>query len=263
MSKTSDMIAANGVKLHVASSGAGGPTLLFLHFWGGSSRTWAPVIGLLSDEHHCIAVDFRGWGQSEKDVGPYDLETLASDVLALVAALGLDDFVIVGHSMGGKVAQLVAARRPTGLKQLILMAPAPPTPLHVPEDQRRQMLESYQTPEGAETVVGILAARALDEGLHKQVVEDILSGAPGAKRIWTEEGMTEDIAAQAGGITVPVHVIVGSEDRIEEEASLKEAFGGVLPETSFTLIRGAGHLAPLEATAEVALAIHSVQRARD
>ena len=165
--------------------------------------------------------------------------------------------------MGGKVAQLVAARQPAGLTAVILLAPAPPTPLHVPEDQRRQMLDSYQTREGAETVVGILAASPLDQGQREQVIEDILSGAPGAKRVWTEEGMTRDITAQASRIAVPVHVIVGSEDKIEEEVSLKAAFGKVLPNTSFTSIRGAGHLAPLEATADVALAIHDLQPARN
>ena len=253
----------NGVDLHLADRGAGVPVLLFLHFWGGSSRIWSPVIECLFEEHRCIAVDFRGWGRSAKEGGPFDLDTLATDVLALVAELGLEEFVIVGHSMGGKVAQLVAARQPAGLTKLILLAPAPPTPLHVPEDQRRQMLDSYQTREGAETVVGILSARLLDRDRREQVIEDILSGAPDAKRAWTEGGMTQDITTEASQITVPVHVVVGSEDKIEEEASLKAAFGKVLPGTSFLSILGAGHLAPLEATAEVALAIHDLLRAKD
>ncbi len=260
MPELSHTLSANGVDLNLVERGTVAPTLLFLHFWGGSSRTWASVIDKLSGEYRCIAVDFRGWGRSAKDVGPYDLDTLAADVLALVAALGLEEFAIVGHSMGGKVAQLVAARRPAGLKQLILMAPAPPTPLHVPEDQRRQMLDSYQTREGAEMVVGILSALPLTQEQREQVMDDILVGSPDAKRVWTEEGMTQDIAAQASTIAVPIHVIVGSEDRIEEEASLRDAFGKVLPGASFAVIQGAGHLAPLEATAEVASAIREAQR---
>ena len=59
-----------------------------------------------------LAVDQRGWGRSRALPGPYTLQQLADDVLATIAEAGIDDYVLVGHSMGGKVAQLVAATRP-------------------------------------------------------------------------------------------------------------------------------------------------------
>jgi pimeloyl-ACP methyl ester carboxylesterase len=52
--------------------------------------------------------------------------------------------------MGGKVAQLLAAKRPVGLEALILVAPAPPTPINVPEAQRKQMIQAYQHREAVE-----------------------------------------------------------------------------------------------------------------
>jgi 3-oxoadipate enol-lactonase len=50
--------------LHVEEAGDGMPALVFLHYWGGSSRTWHPVIERLSGSARCVAIDHSGWGQS-------------------------------------------------------------------------------------------------------------------------------------------------------------------------------------------------------
>ena len=249
----------NGVSLHVAEAGEGSPALVFLHYWGGSSRTWVPVIQSLSQTNRCVAIDFRGWGLSG-EAEDYGLETLAGDVIAVVGDLGLREFIVVGHSMGGKVAQLVAARRPAGLKGLILVAPTPPTSLHVPEEERQGYVALYQTREGAETVIGNLTPHLLSDAHREQIIEDTLRGSPGAKRAWPEQGMVDDISEQASGITVPVHVIVGGDDRVEPEASLRAAFGQVLEGVAFIVLPGVGHMAPLEAPAALAAAIRSASR---
>ncbi len=244
----------NGAKLNVLDVGEGAPALIFLHYWGGSVRSWEPVIESLSKDHRCIAIDFRGWGRSSRDGEDYGLKTLADDVVAIIDDLGLKQLVVIGHSMGGKVAQLVAARRPAGLRQLILMAPAPPVPLEVPEAQRQAMAVAYQTREG---VMAIIADLPLSAASREQIVEDAVSGAPAAKRAWPEQGMALDISDQAARIDVPVHIIVGSADVVETEASLRAEFGKVLPSTNFTVLPGVSHMAPLEATAQVVEAIRS------
>ena len=261
MSVKQNVLRVNDLDINVADSGAGAPALVFLHYWGGSSRTWTPVIERLSDTQRCVAIDFRGWGRSGKQAADYDLETLVRDVIGIVDTLGLDDFILIGHSMGGKVAQLVAAQRPAGLRRLILIAPAPPTGLDVPQEQRQGMTASYQAREGAEMVIGILSALPLSDAHCEQVIEDTLCGSPEAKRAWPETGMTKDISGQASKIDVPVRVIVGSADNIETEASLRAAFERVIPGTQFIVLPGVGHLAPLEASAEVAEAIRSAQLA--
>ena len=251
------IISLDGATINVLDVGDISPALIFLHYWGGSSRTWLPVVESLAETNRCIAIDFRGWGKSSRESADYDLETLCADVLGVVDQLGLERFIIVGHSMGGKVAQLVAARQPRGLDRLILVAPAPPTPLEVPEAQRQGMIASYEAREGVEMVIGILSARPLSDEHRDQVVEDTLRGAPDAKRAWPERGMAADISELASRIEVPVRVIVGAADNVESEASLRAAFGKVLPEAEFIVLPGVGHLAPLEATAEVVGAIRS------
>lgn len=261
MSLKQSILAVNDVDLNVLDVGDGAPVLVFLHYWGGSSRTWLPVIEHLATTHRCVAIDFRGWGQSSKEAKDYSLETLASDVLEVVKKLDLKEFILLGHSMGGKVAQLVAAQRPQALKGLILYAPAPPTPLHVPEEERKGYVDFYQSREGAEIVVSNLTSHPLPEVFREQIITDTLRGSLGAKQAWPLQGMVADISGETAKITVPVHIITGGEDSVEPEASLRTAFGAVLKNVAYSVIPGVGHIAPLEAPAQLAQAIFAAQQA--
>jgi pimeloyl-ACP methyl ester carboxylesterase len=121
----------NGIQLNVRDQGQGEPALLFLHYWGGSSRTWELVIDRLKTDFRCVAYDQRGWGDSDKLETGYSMQDLANDAEALIRSLGLNRYVLIGHSMGGKAAQLLASKQPEGLEALILVAPAPPTPINL------------------------------------------------------------------------------------------------------------------------------------
>lgn len=254
------ILRINNVDLNVVDAGTGAPCLVFLHYWGGSVRTWAAVMQQLSDTNRCVSLDFRGWGDSAKDSADHSLGALASDVVGVVEQLGLRNFMLVGHSMGGKVAQLVAARRPQGLEGLILFAPAPPGPLAVPLQDREGYVALYQSRQGVEIVLGNLTPHALPDAAREQVIADTLRGSLAAKQAWPLQGMVEDISAETAKINVPVHIIAGGDDRVEPEPSLRAAFGKVLHDVRYTVLQGVGHIAPLEAPAELARAIRAAQR---
>lgn len=82
------IIDTNGATIRVAERGAGEPALLFLHYWGGSSRTWRGVIDRLAEKARCIALDQRGWGGSIAIDGRHDLAAMADDVEAVAQRLG-------------------------------------------------------------------------------------------------------------------------------------------------------------------------------
>jgi pimeloyl-ACP methyl ester carboxylesterase len=197
------MIETNGATIRVTERDAGQPALVFLHYWGGSSRTWRGVIDRLAGRARCVALDQRGWGESIATDGRYGLAAMADDVEAVAQRLGLSRFVLVGHSMGGKVAQIVAGRRPAGLVGLVLVAPAPPTPMPAPEAQRAAMLASYGSRDGVLQALSVLTAQPLPNELREQVIEDTLAGAPAAKRAWTDSGMIENVSAGLVGVITP------------------------------------------------------------
>ncbi len=245
-------MAAAPVKLHVTEAGSGSPALVFIHYMGGSGRTWTEVIDRLSGAHRCIAPDLRGWGASPRDCDQFGLEAMADDVAAMIEDFGLAEYVLVGHSMGGKISQMLAGRRPPGLVGLVLVAPAPPTPLNVPSESRQVALERYQSREGMREVFPILAERPLSPEVRERVIADTLGAAHGAKQAWFESGMDLDITAAAAATEAPTLVIVGTADQVETEASLRREFGRHLPHATFQVLQGVGHLAPLEAPDEVA-----------
>jgi 3-oxoadipate enol-lactonase len=234
--------------------GAGATTFVFLHFWGGSSRTWGSVVERLQAQARCVALDLRGWGASSALDGRYDLDAMAGDVLALLSSLRSGPVVLVGHSMGGKVALMAATTKPEGLSGLVLVAPAPPGPMPVPPEGRSAMLASYQSRDGARGALDVLGGRDLPDGLREQVVADILAGHPDAKRAWTDGGMTQDITAMISGLQLPVEIVVGDRDEVEPPVRLAAAYAPVLAQMRMTVLEGVGHLCPLQAPDAVARA---------
>ena len=132
-------IASNGIRLHVADQGKGALAIVFLHGWGASTRTWEHVIAALPPGYRTVAIDQRGWGSSDHPASGYSLAELADDTEGAIEALGLERYILVGHSMGGKTVQFLASRRPKGLAGLVLLASAPPSPFTVPEQLRVMM----------------------------------------------------------------------------------------------------------------------------
>ena len=110
-------IRANGAAFHVARTGKGQP-LLLLHGWPEFWLTWEPVMTRLADRFSLIAPDLRGFGDSSKPDGPYGPDQHASDMLALMVALGVERFGVVGHDVGGAVMQPLARTAPARLAGL-------------------------------------------------------------------------------------------------------------------------------------------------
>ncbi|GAB0115668.1 alpha/beta fold hydrolase [Acidisoma sp. C75] len=249
-------IAANGITLHASDEGAGPLALVFLHYWGGTARSWQPVIAALPADLRKIALDARGWGGSDRPATGYDMATMADDVAAAIGALGLSRYVLIGHSMGGKVAQLLASRQPQGLAGLILVAPSPAQGKSLAPEEREAMAAAYAEPEAAGwTVDTILCARPLPPALRAEVIAGSLAGAAAAKHAWPQAGIGEDVSADLARIAVPVLVIGGEKDQVDQVEMLRARVLPVLPTARLSIVPDAGHLLPLEAPAELAAQI--------
>ena len=247
------MIKANGVTLHATESGAGDTALVFLHYWGGTAQTWQPVIDALPMDVRMIALDARGWGRSDRPVDGYDIATLAGDVEAAIGALALDRYVLVGHSMGGKVAQLLASRRPAGLAGLILVAPSPAQGKQLAAAERDGMMSAYANADAAGwTIDNVLSERALSPDLRQKVIAGSVEGAPAAKAAWPASVIAEDVSADLARIDVPVLVIGGEKDKVDSVEMLRSIVMPSLPGAVLAVIPGVGHLLPLEAPVDVA-----------
>jgi pimeloyl-ACP methyl ester carboxylesterase len=110
-------LKANGATFHVARTGTGKP-LLLLHGWPEFWLTWEPVMTRLAGRYTLIAPDLRGFGDSDKPQGPYGPDQHAADMLALMDALDVRRFGVVGHDVGGAAMQPLARTAPERLAGL-------------------------------------------------------------------------------------------------------------------------------------------------
>lgn len=237
-----------GGSLSVRHRSGDGPILLLLHYWGGSGRTWDPTLAHLDPNTPVASYDQRGWGRSNTLSGPFDLAQLAIDAAAVMNALD-SDVVLVGHSMGGKVAQLVAAERPAALTGLVLVAPAPsaPPPTVTPHFQQ-QLAHAYDCQETVAAALDhVLTAIPLAVSLRSAVIEDSLSGAAAARTVWPLRGIAEDITTAAERISVDTTVLASSRDVVEPVDVLREHLLPFISGARLQVLDGPGHLIPLEA----------------
>ena len=249
-------IETNGTRIHVRQQGSGELALVFLHYYGGSAHTWDGIARTLSERYRIVASDHRGWGDSDAPAEGYGIADLAADAEGVIAALELQRYVLVGHSMGGKVAQLIASRRPRGLEGLVLVAPSPPSPMILSAEQRATLSGAYQSRESVEWVIDhVLTSKPLGAALREQVIRDSLRAAPQAKIAWPNLAMGEDLSAAAGLIEAPTIVISGEHDQVDRLSTLQAELLPRIPHAVLHILPGVGHLSPLEAPAELAQVI--------
>ena len=114
-------IKVNDIDMYYEQHGAGDELLLITGL-NCSHLAWANVLDKFSKNYHVTILANRGAGLTSAPAGPYSITQMADDTAALMAALNLEKAHVVGHSMGGAIAQQLAIRHPDKLKKLILYA---------------------------------------------------------------------------------------------------------------------------------------------
>ena len=121
----------NGIELYYELQGEGMP-LVLISGLGYPLWQWHLMVPHLEKQFRVITFDNRGVGQSDKPAGPYTASVLAKDVVGLLDVLGIDKAVVMGHSMGGFIAQAMALEYPERVDKLILASTNFGGPRHVP-----------------------------------------------------------------------------------------------------------------------------------
>jgi 3-oxoadipate enol-lactonase len=124
-------VQTNGIKLYYELHGNGEPLVLIPGI-GYDGWMWHKMIPGLDDHFQVISIDNRGAGQSDKPAGPYTAQILAADIVGMLDDFGIAKAHILGHSMGGFIAQALAIDYPERVDRLILSATNFGGPRHVP-----------------------------------------------------------------------------------------------------------------------------------
>jgi haloacetate dehalogenase len=120
MNRVEETVSVNGIRIHHTRSGDG-PALVLLHGWPQTSYCWRHLVEPLARTHTVITPDLRGYGRSDKARDGYDKRTMATDMSALLHALGFDTAAVVGHDRGARVAHRWALDRPEEVSRLAVL----------------------------------------------------------------------------------------------------------------------------------------------
>jgi pimeloyl-ACP methyl ester carboxylesterase len=224
-------------------------TYLALHYWAGSGQEFNRLRQLLPASTLLLSPDLPGFGQQAAPTGfDYSVESYTDWVAGFIEEQQLDEYVVLGHSMSGKFALVLAARQPVGLRGLLLVAPSPPTPEPISDEGRAASLAAYGKREEAEKTFATITNRPLPEAVRQQVIADNLRTSHAAWDAWLNSGSKEDISGLMPAIQVPCQLLVGENDRaIPLEAQRRQTLPLLPTGTPLTVVPGAGHLLPLEA----------------
>jgi pimeloyl-ACP methyl ester carboxylesterase len=121
---TRDRVAGPAGTLAIDDGGKDGLAVVLVHSLAGTAQQWAEQLRHLRQSRRAVAFDFRGHGRSDAPKnGDYTIAGMAADIAATVDSLGLDRFVLVGHSMGGGAALVYAGMHPERVLGLMLIDP--------------------------------------------------------------------------------------------------------------------------------------------
>ncbi len=234
-----------------AERGRGARTLVFLHGIGGDHRAFDGELEHFGAEARAIAWDMPGYGKSEP-LEPMTFAGLADALGALLDARDVDRAILVGHSMGGMVAQQFVARRPDRVAALVLYATTPAFGEPGGEWQRKFLadrlkpLDEGKTP--ADIAPGLIRALMGDDPdpcAFKQAFACMSAIPSTTYRAALRAIVTFDQRASLGAIRCPTLALAGERDRTVS-AAIVEKMAKTIPGATYRMIPGAGHLANLE-----------------
>jgi len=207
------------------------------------------VIAALGDGVRAIAIDQRGNGESRAAHGPYRLERIAADVGELIAQLGLEGAVVVGHSMGATVALRLAVDAPERVRGLVLIAPVPASGGGFSEKGEAFLRSTAGNPVAARNWLARTFAGTPDEAKLERVCAIAAKNDRDATLASFESWAHADFAGATKSIGVPVLVIAPEHDRPEVAEAKVSA---LIPNAQHVVLPEAGHYAQLEKPREIA-----------
>jgi pyruvate dehydrogenase E2 component (dihydrolipoamide acetyltransferase) len=239
-----------------------GTPVVFIHGFGSDHASWLFNHMAAAETRPAYAVDLLGHGGSAKDVGDGSALTLAASVAGLLDHLGLTKVHLVGHSLGGAVATLVAAANPARVASLALIAPAGLGP-----EINAAFLDGFLQEVRGKKLRPVLEMLVADPDLvTSDMVEDVmkfkrLDGAEAALTAVRQAnfpGATQKIAitADLASLPMPVLVVVGEADNIIPAAQSQALQGPV----ERVVVAAAGHLPHMEKSGEVNAALARLWR---
>jgi len=253
-----------GPRIHYAEQGrADGEPIVFIHGWPDSWFSFSRVLPFLPERIRAVALDQRGFGDSERPTSGYTIPEMAADVVALFDALGISRVTLVGHSFGSFVARQAAIARPERVAGLILIG----TGFVQSNPVVRELLEILRDlpdpipTEFARDFQKSTAYRPLPPEFFERIIAESLKLPAHLWRLTIERLLEHDDAPQLARIQAPVRLLWGDRDALFSRTN-QDRFLAALPAAQLTIYEETGHCPNWEQPEKVAADIVAFIEAR-
>ncbi|HSF03217.1 MAG TPA: alpha/beta hydrolase [Solirubrobacterales bacterium] len=235
----------DGVEIRYHAEGRGEPAVVLVHCWTGDRRDWSAQLPRLVREKQVVALDLAGHGESGGRRERWSIEAFADDVIAVVDALALRRFVLVGHSMGGQITLAAALK----LRDRVVGLIPVDTLQDVEEKMSPEQIDEFLAPfdkDYAMQAEGFVRNYHFAPGSPPAVIEKVVARARAAPKGMAiaaiRAAWSYDAAQGFDAVEAPIHAINGERFPTNLEANRRHA-----PQYQLTLIPGVGHYPMLEA----------------
>ncbi len=232
---------------HVVEGPADAPILAFSNSLGSSLAMWDPQVPRLSERFRVVRYDLRGHGRSPVPPGPYDVDALGGDLVALLDRLAIERANLCGISLGGLVSMWVASHAPERVDRLVLCCTSATFAPAEPWRERAALVRAR----GMDAVADVVVGRWFTPGFaaaHPDVVRrmrDMIASTPPAGYADCCEAVGEaDLRPALGAIRAPTLVIGGAEDPAVTRERTEELAHGIV--NAYLEFVPAAHLATVE-----------------
>ncbi|MBM4446753.1 MAG: alpha/beta fold hydrolase [Chloroflexi bacterium] len=257
-------VEAGGVEWHYVEAGKGEP-VVFLHGLPESWFSWHYQIETVSKKYRVIAVDLKGYGQSDKSDGDYTAQGVANELIALFDAIGLDRFSLVTHDWGTLIGDCIASTIPDRIVKYIRME-APVLKIDPTKHPQFELFKNQDVATGmmsqARTFITMVyeprtVQKISDEDMEGIIFEFSRPGVAEAVPRYFRDFRLEDEDVRLerfSKMTFPVLVLQGEKDPAQP-LWYYEGIEEVFPNVEFQIIEDSGHFTELEKPEEVSKAI--------
>lgn len=225
--------------------GTGTHTVLVLHGWFGSSRSWQTVLPHLDRKvFSYVFLDCRGYGGRRGEKGTYSIAEAAADVLTAADELGAERFSLLGHSMGGSVMQRVYADAPERVRALVGVSPVPAAGVPFDEQGWDLFSRAADDPGSRRAIIDLTTGNRLTgTWLDAMVRHSMDHSDRDAFAAYLPAWARTDFHTEIQGAGVPIQVIAGQHDPALGPETMRATFGAWYPNLELEIFPDAGHYA--------------------
>jgi pimeloyl-ACP methyl ester carboxylesterase len=237
--------------------GTGTHTVLVLHGWFGSSRSWQALLPHLDREAFSyVFLDYRGYGDRRGETGQYTIDEAAADVLAAADRLGAERFSLLGHSMGGSVMQRVYADAPARVRALAGVSPVPAGGVPFDEQSWQLFSSAADSPGSRRAIIDFTTGNRLTgTWLDAMVRHSLEHSDREAFAAYLTAWARTDFHTEVQGADVPVQVVAGQHDPALGPDTMRATFGAWYPNMELEVFPDAGHYAMDESPVALATSV--------